>query len=77
MFLFGMDGEPPFLRFFRMPNGRKPRDTSGRASEIRLLREIAERLREMAKSHRTAMSDKLLEVAKEFDDHANELERRR
>jgi hypothetical protein len=48
-----------------------------RASEIQLLREIAERLREIARSHPTQMSNKLTEVAAEFDTHANELERRR
>ena len=47
-----------------------------RASEIRLLREIAERLREIARTHPTQMSDKLTEVAAEFDAHADELTRR-
>jgi hypothetical protein len=58
-----------------MPNGKKSSDPD-RSSETRLLREIAGRLREIARAHPTAMSDKLLEVAKEFDDHADELERR-
>ena len=47
-----------------------------RASEIRLLREIAERLREIARTHPTEMSEKLTKVAAEFDAHADELVRR-
>jgi hypothetical protein len=47
-----------------------------RDSEIRLLREIAGRLREIARTHPTEMSDKLTEVAAEFDAHADELARR-
>lgn len=47
------------------------------ASEIRLLREIAERLREIARTHPSDMSNKLTEVAAEFDTHADEIERRR
>ena len=50
---------------------------ANRSGEIRLLREIAERLREIALTHPTEMSGKLQDVAKEFDEHAAELERRR
>jgi hypothetical protein len=47
-----------------------------RASEIKLLREIGERLRNIARTHPTQMSEKLNEVAAEFDAHADQLERR-
>lgn len=47
-----------------------------RSSETRLLREIAQRLREIARTHPTAMSAKLLEVAQEFEQHADEIEKR-
>lgn len=59
-----------------MPNGKTPCDAAPRTGEIRLLREIAAGLREIARNHPTAMSEKLREVAKEFDDHAAEIERR-
>jgi len=48
-----------------------------RAREINLLRDIAERLREIARTHPTEMTDKLNEVAAEFDAHADEIERRK
>ena len=47
-----------------------------RTDEIRLLREIAARLREIARTHPTQMSDKLNAVAAEFDGHADDLTRR-
>jgi phage host-nuclease inhibitor protein Gam len=48
-----------------------------RTREVTLLREIAERLREIARTHPTEMSDKLTQVAAEFDAHADEIDRRR
>ncbi|MGH7091650.1 MAG: hypothetical protein ACREFQ_22390 [Stellaceae bacterium] len=60
-----------------MSRGQSNDAPSGRAAEIRLLRGIAERLREIARTHPTDMSEKLNEVAREFDEHADELERRR
>ena len=47
-----------------------------RTDEIRLLRDMAARLREIARTHPTQMSDKLTEVANEFDAHADDLARR-
>jgi hypothetical protein len=47
-----------------------------RAREISLLREIAGRLREIALTHPTQISEKLNEVAAEFDAHADEIDRR-
>ena len=49
---------------------------ANRYTDVRLLRDIAKRLREIAHTHMTSMSEKVLEVADEFDRHADELERR-
>jgi hypothetical protein len=46
------------------------------SNDVRLLRDIAKRLREIAATYVTNMSEKVLEVADEFDQHADALERR-
>jgi len=43
--------------------------------EVQFLRDRAQRLREMAKAHRTAMSDQLRRIAAELDARADELEK--
>lgn len=78
MFPNRVEAQPRPACWLAMPYGKKPgQETPERRGEIRLLREIAQRLREIAHTHRTAMSEKLVEVAKEFEDHADEMERRR
>jgi hypothetical protein len=77
MFPFAREAVPRVPRWPDMPRERNDGGIFGRREEIRLLREIAARLREIAQTHRTDMSDKLLQVAQEFDDHADKLRRRR
>lgn len=43
--------------------------------EIQFLRDRARRLRDMANSHRTALSDQLRVVAAELEGHDDELQR--
>ncbi len=50
---------------------------AGRADDIRLLRDIAKRLRDIALTNPTQMSDKVMQVAQEFEKHADELEKQR
>lgn len=49
---------------------------SGRATEIRYLRQKAKLFREMADEYRTELSSRLREIAEEFDARAAELEQR-
>ena len=48
-----------------------------RSNDIRLLRDIAKRLREIAFTHPTQMSEKVIEVANEFERQADALEKKR
>jgi hypothetical protein len=49
---------------------------ASRFEDVRLLRDMASRLREIARAHLTSMSEKIIEIADEFDQHADEIERR-
>jgi hypothetical protein len=49
---------------------------ASRSNDVQLLRDMASRLREIARAHMTSMAEKVLEVADEFDRHADELEQR-
>lgn len=47
-----------------------------RSDDIRLLRDMAKRLREIALTDPTQMSEKVMEVAQEFEKQADALERK-
>jgi hypothetical protein len=49
---------------------------TGRAEEIRYLREKAQQFRELAKTYKSDISMKLMEIAQDLDGRADLLERR-
>jgi hypothetical protein len=52
------------------------RDMSDRSEEVRFLREQARRFRQLADAYKTGISDKLREMAVEFETRADEIDQR-